>query len=229
MAKKPNLVSLARRALLRAWRMVNPRSVAGLAWKRQGEHITFKSHGFVAAPNIPLLFARHHYENQAIRVILAGHKFTRSLEIGCGFGRLSPTFASLSHEHVAVDINPAAIAAARAAYPTLRFETVDGRRLPFPDGSFDFVTTWTVLQHIPPEQIAATVAEVRRVLAPAGTVLLCEETRNPGAPSQHCWHRAPEFYQEAFAPLRLAHSSYIDEIDRLPGLASPGRVMLLVS
>jgi ubiquinone/menaquinone biosynthesis C-methylase UbiE len=214
--------------VLHAWRELNPRSSAGAAWKRQNGQITFKPEGFVAAPTIPLLFARHQYEVQTICAVLAGSKFRRSLEFGCGFGRLTPTFASFSAEHVAVDINPAAIAAARTAYPDLTFEAVDGRGLPFGDGSFDFVATWTVLQHIPPERIDASLAELRRVLAPAGTVLLCEETRNPGAPSQHCWHRHSEFYELAFVPLGVAYSSYIEEIDRLPGLSSPGRVMLLV-
>jgi hypothetical protein len=39
-------------------------------------------------------------------------------------------------------------------------------------------------------------------------------------------HRTREFYESRVRPLRLNYSSYIEEIDRIPGLASPGRVML---
>jgi SAM-dependent methyltransferase len=220
--------ALTKRAALRALRQVLPNSTAGLQWKRQGEHITFTPAGFVAAPDIPMLFARHHYETALIHTLLDGYSFSQSLELGCGFGRLSPTFASLSTQHVAVDINDDALAIARTAYPKLTFQPIDGDHVPFPDSAFDLVVTWTVLQHVPPGKIADTIAELKRVLAPGGVVLLCEETRNAGQPSKHCWHRTPEFYQRAFAPLQLTHSSYIEEIDRLPGMSSPGRVMLFV-
>jgi SAM-dependent methyltransferase len=218
--------SLARRVAFRAWRAINPRSTAGLPWKRQGEHITFDWNGFVDAPNIPALFARHHYESALISSLLADRSISRSLEIGCGFGRLTPTFAALSDSHVAIDINADALAAARAAYPDLTFQLVDGEDLPFPDDSADLVATWTVLQHISPQKIDHALRELNRVLAPGGTILLCEETRNPDAPTYHSWHRDPSFYEEALAPLRLTYSSYIADIDRLPGLHSPGRVML---
>lgn len=220
--------SLTKRAVLRVLRQVVPNSTAGLQWKRQGEHITFTAGGFVAAPDLPMLFARHHYETALIRSLLDGYAFSQSLEFGCGFGRLSPTFAGLSEKHVAVDINGEALAIARTAYPELTFQQVDGDHVPFPENAFDLVVTWTVLQHVPPAKIADTVAEIRRVLAPGGVVLLCEETRKAGQPSKHCWHRTPEFYEQALAPLQLTYSSYIQEIDRLPGLDSPGRVMLFV-
>jgi SAM-dependent methyltransferase len=218
--------SLTRRAALRAWREVNPTSTAGLQWHRQGEHITFGWDGFVAAPDLPILFARHHYETALIRRLLDGRPVSRSLEFGCGFGRLSPTFAGLSQSHVAVDINADALQAARTAYPDLSFEQIDGDHLPFPDQSFDLLVSWTVLQHVPPNKIDATVGELRRVLTSRGIVLLCEETRNVGEPTKHCWHREPGFYERAFDPLQLVESSYVEEIDRLPGTSSPGRVML---
>lgn len=208
------------------YRRVNRRSTRGLAWKRQGAHVTFEWDGFVAAPSIPMLFARHHYETAVIAQLLAGKVAQHGLEFGCGFGRLSPTFACMARRQIAVDINEEAIRAATIAYPGLDFRTCDGHRLPFDDSTFDLVVTWTVLQHVPPDRIDGVLADLVRVLQPAGRLLLCEETRLAGEPSRHSWHRAPAFYEERFSPLRLTHSSYIDEIDRLPGLASPGRVML---
>lgn len=216
----------ARRVASGIYRRVNRSSTWGLTWKPQGEFVTFEWDGFVAAPSIPMLFARHHYETAAIRRLLAGRDLRSSLELGCGFGRLTPTFASLSQEHVAIDINPDALAAARAAYPDLRFQQYDGGALPFPDDTFDLVVSWTVLQHIRPTLIEQTLRELLRVLGPAGCALLCEETREPGAPTRHSWHRHPSFYEEHLSPLRLTYSSYIEEIDRLPGIVSPGRVML---
>jgi ubiquinone/menaquinone biosynthesis C-methylase UbiE len=215
-----------RRIALGVWRRVNPKSTAGLTWKRQGELITFDWDGFVAAPSIPGLFARHHYETRLIRELLAGKRIERSLEFGCGFGRLSPTFAALSAEHTAIDINAEALEAARGAYPDLDFRLSSGGTLPFADATFDLIVTWTVLQHVRPETIDDVLADLVRVARPGARILLCEETREPGAKTRHAWHRTPEFYAERLQPLRLTYSSYIEAIDRLPGLVSPGRVML---
>lgn len=197
----------------------------GLPWKRQGEFITFEWDGFVAAPSLPLLFARHHYETDLIRALLEGKLIGRSLEVGCGFGRLTPTFARLSSAHVAVDINAEALYAARTAYPHLDFREASVTSLPFPDDYFDMVSTWTVLQHVPPNVVDQAMSELQRVLRPDGSLLLCEGTLMPGSPTQHCWNRSQDFY-ESRVHQSLAYSSYMDDIDRIPGLDSPGRVML---
>jgi ubiquinone/menaquinone biosynthesis C-methylase UbiE len=158
--------------------------------------------------------------------LLGGIEIGRGLEVGCGFGRLTPTFASLSTEHVAVDINTNALTAARMAYPHLDFREASVTRLPFPDDHFDFVSTWTVIQHVPPHLVEQAIGELKRVLRPAGSLLLCEQTRTPGAPTRHSWHRNREFYESRLRPLRPSYAAYIEEIDRVGGLVSPGEVML---
>lgn len=47
----------------------------------------------------------------------------------------------------------------------------DCRRLPFPDGSIDIVTSRTVLEHVPPRVVAAIFHEARRILRPGGLML----------------------------------------------------------
>jgi SAM-dependent methyltransferase len=179
-----------RRVATAVYRRINRNSTLGLAWKPHGEFVTFEWDGFVSAPSIPALFARHHYETALIRRLLREKNVQRSLEFGCGFGRLSPTFADVSSQHTAIDINADAIAAARAAYPELDFRVSDGK-LPFDDDAFDLVVTWTVVQHVRPELIDDVLADIMRVLAPGGRLLLCEETRDPGGSDRHCWHREP--------------------------------------
>jgi SAM-dependent methyltransferase len=214
------------RVATHVWRRVDSKSTAGMAWKRQGEHITFKWDGFVDAPDVPILLARHNYEVAIIRRLLRARTIRRSLELGCGFGRLSPTFAELSQDHTAVDINASALQAARIAYPELDFREVDGDHLPFANDTFDLLATWTVAQHIPPQKIDHAMSEIRRVLRPDGIVLLCEETRPAERPAAHVWPRDESFYSGRLQPLALTHSAFIEEIDRLPGMFSPGRVML---
>ena len=208
------------------YRRINRNSTVGLPWKEEGDFVTFEWDGFVDAPSPPALFARHHYEIARIRQVLANKNIQRSLEFGCGYGRLSPTFASMSERHTGIDINAEALSAARVAYPDLDFQQSSGSELAFPDDTFDLVATWTVLQHVRPERIDGVLSEIKRVLGPDGQLLLCEETRDPKGETRHSWHREPSFYEERLPSLCLTHSSYIDEVDRMPGMTSPGRVML---
>lgn len=190
--------------------------------------VTFHERGFVSADSPSALLARHNYEGQRIRRELRDFpRFSRSLEVGCGFGRLSMIFAEHSDEHVAVDINPVALELARATYPQIRFEETKPTRLEFPDDHFDLVATWTVVQHIRPEKVGELCADIKRVLAPGGVLLLCEETREPEkqSPRGHTWHRIVEDYETLFDPLVLEEYGYIDELDAIAGLVSPGRVM----
>jgi ubiquinone/menaquinone biosynthesis C-methylase UbiE len=173
-----------------------------------------------------MLLARHNWESHYIRRLLTGVVAARSLEIGCGFGRLSPIFAGFARHHVGVDINADALTTARLSYPELQFAESSVTLLPFRRDSFDLVTTWTVLQHIPPSLIGNAVQEIKRVLSGDGRLLICEETRKVGVRDKHTWHRRPEYYAEAFAPMTLEYESYIEEIDRIPEMETPGRVML---
>lgn len=188
--------------------------------------VTFREHGFVSAPSPSMLLARHNYEVSRIHRELSGHRHHRSLEIGCGFGRLSMAIAEHSDSHVGIDINPSALTAARRTYPHLEFQESGAMGLPFPDGWFDLIVSWTVLQHIRPERIREATDEIRRVLAPGGLVLLCEETRCPEETGGHTWHRTVDDYRNLLAPLVLHRHSMIEEISALPGLESPGEVMV---
>lgn len=207
-------------------RRLFPHSGIGTEWVRRGDgFVTFRSRGFVTAPNPAMLLARHHYEVAAIRRSLGKIRVSRSLEVGCGYGRLSPTFASFSDTHVGADINEEALGQAAIAYPEITFQMASATDLPFPDSSFGLITTWTVLQHIPPSVVGKAYGEILRVLKPGGLLLICDETRHPEGAALHTWHRDEAEYRAAFLSLSLQQSYEIEEINRIPGMDSPGRVM----
>ena len=83
--------------------------------------VTFREAGFVSASSPALLLARHNFETARIMALLSDRQAEASLEVGCGYGRLTPTFARFSRRHTAIDINPDALAQARATYPTYDF------------------------------------------------------------------------------------------------------------
>jgi len=95
-----------------------------------------------------------------------------ALDLGCGVGRHAVAMARAGLLTTAFDASPAGLRecarAAEAAGVTLA--TVSGQMtdLPFADGSFDYVLSFNVIYHGDGAVIAATVAEIRRVLKPGG-------------------------------------------------------------
>ena len=128
------------------------------------------------------------------------------LDAGCGPGLwtaflANPDPGSPGREVVGVDVSAAFLAAARAQHPAVRFEAASMRDLPFPDGSFGGVLAWYSLIHVPPAELAEVFAELARVLAVGGRILI---GFFDGEPRERFAHAvAPAYYwsAEALTPL----------------------------
>jgi len=96
----------------------------------------------------------------------------RVLDAGCGAGYGSAELAQAADSVVGVDRAAEAIDLARASYtlPNLRFEQASCEALPHPDGSFDLVVAFEVIEHL--VNWREFLLEVRRVLAPAGQLVV---------------------------------------------------------
>jgi SAM-dependent methyltransferase len=92
----------------------------------------------------------------------------RVLDAGCGAGYGSAELAQTAASVTAVDIAADAIEFARAEYalPNLAFEQASCTALPYPDGSFDLIVAFEVIEHL--DDWRAFLAEARRVLAGNG-------------------------------------------------------------
>ena len=84
-------------------------------------------------------------------------------------------------------------AALKRAAPSAELRTVDLTRIPFPDASFDFITSVSVIEHIP--AVERAVAEMFRCLKPGGRLLLTTDCSPNGKP-----YAAGERY---FSPAQL--------------------------
>ncbi len=105
----------------------------------------------------------------------------RALDIGCGGG--IPVTAALARvaEVVGVDVSPVQIREARARVPQARFVLGDIMTLEFEAGSFDAVTAFYALFHLPREEHAALIERVAGWLRPGGHALLTVgRTSHPG-------------------------------------------------
>lgn len=108
------------------------------------------------------------------------------LELACGTGRLS-SFAT-----VATDASCNSIAIASARRMNTRFVACDAEQLPFPTGHFSAAFAFHLLMHLDPEAVSRVLAEMSRVLKPAGSVVLdiLSPRRKRGRNAEHEWHAA---------------------------------------
>ena len=100
----------------------------------------------------------------------------RILDVGCG-PRGSLEWAHDAAERVGADPLAAEYERLNGGRHAMRYVQARAEALPFADGSFDVVSSFNSLDHV--EDVDAVLAQLRRVLAPGGTLLLLVETGRP--------------------------------------------------
>ena len=99
----------------------------------------------------------------------------RVLDVGAGGGAELASFRELGAAEAnlaGIDLLPARVAAAHAAFPAISFRAGNAEHLDFADGSFDVVLAFTLFSSILDAAMARNVAsEIGRVLRPGGGLL----------------------------------------------------------
>lgn len=99
------------------------------------------------------------------------------VEVGCGAGRMTRSFAQRFRQVSAVDVSPEMQKQAKEylrEFPNIRWSLVDGATLGnLESASSDFVFSYLVLQHLPELGVAyCLLREILRVLRPGGVFLV---------------------------------------------------------
>jgi SAM-dependent methyltransferase len=133
----------------------------------------------------------------------------RTLDLGCGEGRLSRDLKARDYRVVGVDSSPTLVRLAHEADPDIEVYVTDAAALPFAGGTFDLVVAFMSLHDV--TDLTETVREVARVLVPQGRLCLAIvhplnsagrfEGEDPGSP-----FIIPGSYLEPFR--------YADDIER---------------
>lgn len=97
-------------------------------------------------------------------------------DLGCGPGDLSGLLHSLGVPVFGIDLSSEAIAQARSTYPDLRFDQGSMLSLEIEDASLGGVVAWYSTIHTPDDRLPELFAELARVLAPGGHLLLGFQT-----------------------------------------------------
>jgi ubiquinone/menaquinone biosynthesis C-methylase UbiE len=124
--------------------------------------VTYDSEDY-AMLNRPIETGRH---AKRIMRYLRPARRQRLLEVGCGRGWLTQRMQESCPGTYGVDVNPKSIAHGVAR----NLHVMDAVDLGFDDEQFDHVYSFHAIEHI--VDAAAALREMRRVLAPAGRILL---------------------------------------------------------
>lgn len=132
------------------------------------------------------------------------------LDVGVGDGTFERIAASRGAAVHVLDPDARAIERARERLGLGdRARVGVGQAIPWPDGAFDAVVVSEVLEHLDDATLAATLAEIARVLKPGGTLLGTVPADEALAEQQvvcpDCGRRFHRWgHEQSFAPDRLA-------------------------
>jgi SAM-dependent methyltransferase len=116
-------------------------------------------------------------------------------DLGCGPGHIAAHLHSLGLSVLGVDQSAEMLAVGRTRYPEVRFALSSITRLGLADGSCRGVLSRSSVIHLPPRLLPTALAEIARVLAPGGWLLLSfSATDTPEPPYEYYDHRVAEAY-----------------------------------
>jgi 2-polyprenyl-3-methyl-5-hydroxy-6-metoxy-1,4-benzoquinol methylase/uncharacterized protein YbaR (Trm112 family) len=143
------------------------------------------------------------------------------LDVGCSWGRWSVAAARKGFSVVGIDPSLGAVMSARRLAKELsldiKYVVADGRFLPFHDDQFEFVYSYSVLQHFSKRDARRTLMEMSRVLR-AGGVAKVQMANQMGFRSMQCQaqrgFREPKDFEVRYwtiAELKSAFSELVGE------------------
>jgi ubiquinone/menaquinone biosynthesis C-methylase UbiE len=159
----------------------------------------------------------------------------RVLDAGCGAGEpVTPALLGAGLEVVGVDCAAAQLAlAARLAGP-LTLAQGDLAALPLADASVDGVVSYYAVIHVPRDDHPRVFDEVRRVLRPGGTAVLCLGARD--LPEDHdpaSWLGPAMYWSHFDADTNLAlleaHGLAVQRAARVPDPMEHGEHLFVVA
>jgi ubiquinone/menaquinone biosynthesis C-methylase UbiE len=103
---------------------------------------------------------------------------SKVLDAGCGAGIPISQVLSEHFEVTGVDFSEAQVERAKKNVPNVKFLCEDMTKLNFPENTFDGITSYYAIIHIPREEHGSLLTNDHRMLKPGGLALLCLGAEN---------------------------------------------------
>jgi glycosyltransferase involved in cell wall biosynthesis/ubiquinone/menaquinone biosynthesis C-methylase UbiE len=141
---------------------------------------------------------------KSLQAVNTGSEELTALDYGCGSGNLTRHLLNLNVAVVAADVSSHFLALVRQQFPSDRLSTLilNGKNLgSLETDSFDFITVYSVLHHIP--NYLAALTELARVCKPGGVIYLDHE------PTDQFWSDNPLYEEFQTKALRMDWGKYL--------------------
>jgi SAM-dependent methyltransferase len=142
-------------------------------------------------------FTRRYVTDPVMVARIEGRAFRAALDVGCGEGRFCRILRQLGIAAIGVDPTPRLIDEAVRRDPSGDYRIGRAEALEFPDARFDLVVSYLTLIDIP--GLEEAIAEMARVLAPGGTLLIANLTSFSTAGAETGWTTAADGTRLHFA------------------------------
>lgn len=109
---------------------------------------------------------------QSIQILASDHKFRKILDVGCGTGRLIKFLNQNGFNAQGCDFATEAIKTAKTINGNSIIKKASAISLPYKTGSFDLVTSISVIEHLKQKEAAKFLNEAKRVLKPSGYIFI---------------------------------------------------------
>ena len=134
------------------------------------------------------------------------------VDIGCGTGALARDVAQHPRVRSVIGVDPSAhfvseaktLAAGMPCSQKMEFRVGMGNALPVGNGSADVAIIWTVLVHVPSEEVSKILAAARRALKAGGRILVADNDLSG-------WSCSNGKYDPLAAPLAWFAEAYIQD------------------
>lgn len=138
-------------------------------------------------------------------------KIESACEVGCGYGRITMVLREFASNVKGFEREDFFFNEAKRLIPDIKFIKISSlTKLNAESNEYDFVLTFTVLQHLIDSEVNKVINEIKRITKKGGYILLCEETDSKHVsgdtnnPFGRCTiGRSVETYQNLMAPYKL--------------------------
>jgi SAM-dependent methyltransferase len=175
---------------------------------------------------------RHRYIDRVFELGLALP--ARGLDLGCGTGRHATSYlVERGLQVTGIDLSAKSIEVAQREVPLARFLVGDMASVQLPAGSFDLVTAFYSLIHVPMEEHAAVLAHIWAWLRPGGhLVMTMGGGDRPGEGVEQAWLGvAPMYWSnwDVATSRQLVREAGFEEVDaNLEAIDEDGREVVFL-